>query len=474
MKSKSLVLLLLLLSGCKIKQEYTRATPDLPENFRNQVIKDTLNVASIPWKNFFKDPALLRLIDTALQQNISLSMAQRDIQTFQEQLLQRKANFFPTLSVEPEFYGENHSKNRYTSPNAKYYKDKEAPDFMFVSRRQHLLSGRASWEVDIWGKLGRMRDAAQAQLSASKADYKALQTTLVAEVALSYYNLLILDEQLKVAQTNLALTQNTLDFTKLQFKAGMVTSLAIQQTENQLLTATALLPKIQREINKEENYLKSLMGQFPGGIARDSTLKGEQFSEKVFTGTPIDLLRNRPDIQAEEYALIAAYAGADVAKANRYPTLALQAELGFDSQVFGLLFNPVGSLFSTFGGSLLAPIFQNRKLKTAQAIAEVDKLQAADRFRNTLLTAVREVSDEVNNIEKLEEEYLIASERLANAKKAVQNAALLYKSGMANYLEVINAQSNALDNEIDLYDIRLGILTANIQLYRKLGGGWTE
>jgi len=461
-----------LLSSCKLSRPYTRDTGELPDNFRNQNVKDSLNVARVSWKRFFNDSTLLCLIDTALQYNISLAMAEKDIRMAEEQLFQRKANFFPTLSVQPEFYGENHSKNRYSSPNGKYYGEKTAPDFMFVSRRQYLFPLRSSWEADIWGKLKRMQDGAGARLAAGRESLKALQTTLVAEVAVSYYNLLVLDEQLKVAGTNLELTRNTLELTRLQFKAGMVTSLAIQQTENQLLTATALIPKIKREIAQEENYLKSLMGRYPGAIRRSQKLEEVHFSDNVFTGTPMDLLRNRPDVAAAEYDLLAAYAQADVARAQRYPTLALKAELGFDSQVFGALFNPAGSLFSTFSGSLLQPLFQNRKLKTAQNIAEIEKERVNDAFRAALLRAVREVSDEVSNIEKLEEEYQIAKERIANAKTAVQNASLLFKSGMANYLEVINAQSNALNNEMDLYNIRLDILTANIELYRKLGGGW--
>ncbi len=460
------------LSSCKIGQPYEREVQNLPENFRNQTVKDSLNVARISWKRFFNDATLLRLIDTALHYNISLSMAEKDVRMAEEQLFQRKANFFPSVRVDPEFYGENHSKNRYSSPNGKYYSEKTAPDFMFVSRRQYLFPVQSSWEADIWGKLKRMKEGAAARLEADRESLRALQTTLVAEVAITYYNLLVLDEQMTVANTNLELTRSTLELTRLQFKAGMVTSLAIQQTENQLLTATALIPKIKREILQEENYLKSLMGQYPGEIERSRKLEDVRFSDNVFTGTPIDLLRNRPDIIAAEYDLLAAYADADVARAQRYPTLALESELGFDSQVFGVLFNPMGSLFSTFSASLLQPLFQNRKLKTAQNIAEIQKEKVGDAFRATLLRAVREVSDEVNNIQKLEEEYQIAQERLANAKTAVQNASLLFKSGMANYLEVISAQSNALNNEIDLYNIRLDILTANIELYRKLGGGW--
>ncbi len=462
------------LSSCNLSRPYRRDTAGLPDNFRNQTVKDSLNVARVSWKRFFNDSTLIRLIDTALQQNISLAMAGKDIRMAEEQLFQRKASFFPAVSVQPEFYGENHSKNRYSSPNGKYYSDKQVPDFMFVSRRQYLFPVRSSWEADIWGKLKRMQEGTAARLEAGRESLKALQTTIVAEVAISYYNLLVLDEQLKVANTNLELTQNTLNLTRLQFKAGMVTSLAIQQTENQLLTATSLIPKIKREIVQEENYLKSLMGQYPGKIERGQKLEEVHFSDNVFTGTPMDLLRNRPDVVAAEYDLLAAYADADVARAERYPTLALESELGFDSQVFGALFNPMGSLFSTFSASLLQPLFQNRKLKTALNIAEIEKEKVNDAFRATLLRAVREVSDEVNNIEKLEEEYQIAKERIANAKTAVQNASLLFKSGMANYLEVISAQSNALNNEIDLYNIRLDILTANIELYRKLGGGWTD
>lgn len=474
MKNKIILLAALagVLSSCNLSRPYTRDIPDLPDNFRNQTVKDSLNMARVSWKRFFNDSTLIRLIDTALQQNISLAMAEKDIRMAEERLLQRKANFFPSVSVQPEFYGENHSKNRYSSPNGKYYSDSKAPDFMFVSRRQYLFPLTSSWEADIWGKLKRMKESSAAQLAASRESLKALQTSIVAEVAITYYNLLVLDEQLKVAHTNLELTQNTLNLTRLQFKAGMVTSLAIQQTENQLLTATALIPKIKREIVQEENYLKSLMGQYPGTIERSQKLEEVHFSDNVFTGTPMDLLRNRPDVVAAEYDLLAAYADADVARASRYPTLALESELGFDSQVFSALFNPMGSLFSTFSASLLQPLFQNRKLKTALNTAEIEKERVNDAFRATLLRAVREVSDEINNMEKLEEEYQIAKERIDNAKMAVQNASLLFKSGMANYLEVISAQSNALNNEINLYNIRLDILTANIELYRKLGGGW--
>ena len=472
MKYKILFLGLWVLSACTLTRPYSRDTTGLPDNFRNQTVKDSLNVARVSWGRFFNDATLLRLIDTALQHNLSLAMARKDVRIAEEQLFQRKANFFPSVSLQPEFYGENHSKNRYSTPNSKYYDTEPAPDFMFVSRRQYLFPVRSAWVADIWGKLKRMKEGAEARLTADRESLKALQTTVVAEVAISYYNLLVLDEQLKVANTNLELTQNTLNLTRLQFKAGLVTSLAIQQTENQLLTATALIPKIRREIVQEENYLKSLMGQYPGQIERSQKLEDVRFSDNVFTGTPIDLLRNRPDVLAAEYELLAAYADADVARAERYPTLALQSELGFDSQVFGALFNPMGSLFSTFSASLLQPLFQNRKLKTAQNIAAIEKEKVNDAFRATLLRAVREVSDEVSNIEKLEEEYQIAQQRIANAKTAVQNASLLFKSGMANYLEVISAQSNALNNEINLYNIRLDILTANIELYRKLGGGW--
>jgi multidrug efflux system outer membrane protein len=468
------VLIIPSILSCKVGVKYTRPENRMPDEFRGQISKkDSANAADVSWRQFFNDPLLIALIDTALTSNLELAINQKQVGILHEELLQRKANYFPSLAMGPQVYGENFSVNRYSGPNSKYYENGAAPpDFMFVGRRQYLFSLRSSWEIDIWGRLKRLEEGSLARLASAEESVKALKTFLVSEVAISYYSLLMLDEQLKVAQTNLKLNDSTINVVELQYRSGQATSLAVQQTENQKLLAASLIPRIEGEIMREENYLRELLGQYPASISRSSAIGEIDFNTNLLAGTPIELLRNRPDIVRAEYNVMTALANTNAARAARYPTLALVAESGLDSQLFGLLFNPAGSLFATFSSSLLQPVFQNRRLKTAQKVAEIDNDIALDQYQLTILTAVREISDEIITIQKLEEEYGIARERIRVSNSAVNNASMLFKSGLANYLEVLNAQSNALSNELNLVNIRMSLFEANISLYRKLGGGW--
>ncbi len=463
------------LSSCKVGENYTRPDERLPEGYRVEAdsLGDTLNIANISWREFFEDSVLNELIEKALKNNLEIAIADQDIQSFYENLLQRRANFFPTLTAAPEYYRENHSDNWYSNPNAKYYERNGGtpPPRWYVNRVQHLIPLESSWEIDLWGKLRRERESAQARLESTRAAYRALQTTIVAEVATSYYNLLRLDAQLEVANSNLALNDSTLTIVRLQYRAGQVTSLAILQTENQKLQAESLIPRIEREMVQEENYLRFLLGEFPDKILRINSLDAANIKTKEAAGYPVDLLKNRPDVQLAEYNLMAANADVGAAIGARYPSLVLSAGVGLDAFVLNSLFSPL-SLFGTFSSGLVQPIFQNRRLKTAQKVAEIERNIAMHQFRLTLINAVGEVSNELTNIKKLKEEHELAVQLIEASTIGVSNASLLFKSGMANYLEVINAQANALDNELNLVNVKMQILNSNVELYRKLGGGW--
>ena len=188
-------------------------------------------------------------------------------------------------------------------------------------------------------------------------------------------------------------------------------------------------------------------------------------------GVPFELIQNRPDVKAAELALIEANAQVGVSQAMRYPSLSLSAQLGYDAINFSDVMNP-GSLFGVFVGSLTQPIFQNRKLKTRYRISLSERDIAELSFREKVLQAVAEISNGMVTIQKLNEEYALAEKRLINARKAVKESYLLFSSGYATYLEVINAQSNALDSELYMVDVKMQMLIANIELYRNLGGGW--
>lgn len=468
-------ILLFVLAGCKAGKNYTQPKLDLPQEYRNSATDslDSANIAKINWREFFDDTVLVSLIDTALKNNLNLQQYAKDVNIATQDLKQARVNFLPEINAELGYYErEYHSGGYYSNPSSNYYGEKEAPKTWYITQVNHRNALAASWELDIWGKFRREKEAALATFMQSREFLKAVQTSLVSEVASSYYNLLMLQEQLKVAQRNLDLNDSTLHIVELQFRAGQVTSLAVRQTEAQMLVAASLVPQIEGEIEIQNNNLNRLLGNYPGEIPTGKELKEVSLQTDIATGVPLELMTNRPDVAAAELGLIAANARVGIAQALKYPSLTLGADIGLDAMELKNLFSPGLSLFGLFTGSLTQPIFQRRRLKTNYQIALLERDIAELAFRENLLNAVTEVSNELVKNQKLLEEFEIAEQRLSNAQTAVQNADMLFKSGFANYLEVITAQSNALDTELELAATRMEILVSNIELYRALGGGW--
>ena len=469
------IVLLLGTSGCKVGQNYSRPALDAPSAFKYapEDLMDSVNIATINWREFFDDSVLVSLIDSALKNNLNLRQLASDVRISGEDLKQAKVNFLPNINLEAAGYErEYHSSAYYSNPSSNYYENTDPPENWYINKVSHNSVVSASWELDIWGKFRRQREAALATYMQSEEFYKAVQTSLVADVASSYYNLLMLKEQLKVAQRNLNLNDSTLKMVELQYSAGQVTSLAVRQTEAQKLLAASLIPQLESEIEVQSNNLSQLLGNYPGTLVVEKELIDVSLQVNIASGVPLELVTNRPDVAASEFGLIAANARIGVAQALRYPSLTLGADLGLDAMVLKNLFNPGLSLFGVFTGIIGQPVFQNRRLKTNYQVALLERDIAELVFKENLLNAVTEVSNGLVRIQKLKEEFEIVEQRLENAQTAVQNADLLFRSGFANYLEVITAQSNALDTELELVSTRLEILTANINLYRALGGGW--
>ncbi|RAV30943.1 efflux transporter outer membrane subunit [Sinomicrobium soli] len=460
--------------GCKVGENYKRPELDQPSAFsRDSVEADSISVAKMEWREFFKDSMLISLIDTALQNNFEMSRAALYIAINDESLRQSKANFLPSLESSPaEYVKEYFSENYYSSPASSYYGDRTPPSSFYIQQQEYISSLSSSWELDIWGKFRRQKESALAGYMESVELKKAVQTSLIAEVASTYYNLLMLNAQLEVANSNLALNDSTLTILRLQYEAGEVTSLAVQQTESQRLKAEGLIPQLEKEYTFQENKLNVLLGRYPRHIEIERELE-EVDSETIYdTGVPVDLIANRPDVAASEYALIAANANVGVAESLKYPSLTLNADLGLNTLWLKNLFDPVGSGFAVLNGAIFQPIFQNRKIKTNFRIAQKEREIAIIDFKERFTEAVSEVSNALVSIDKLNVEYEVAKKRITVAQSSVNNAELLFRSGLANYLEVLTAQSNALESDLNLVSVKMQMLLANIELYRSLGGGW--
>ncbi len=476
-----MVFLLLAATGCKVGEPYSRPNFDISEEFyggtSNQDTSsyDSRALTEIRWSAFFDDPNLVSLIDTALSNNLDMQRAIQNIEINMLNFKQSKANMSPSLGITPlaldrEYASENFAN--FGSNRSRNVHDGNPPSTLYTERLSYYTRISSSWEIDLWGKYRWQKDAALASYMQSEEFKKAVQTALVAEVAATYYTLLKLKAELEVADRNLKLNENTLRIVKLQFEAGEATSLAIQQTESQKLKFQSLIPQIKRNYSIQENRLNYLLGRSPQEIEITSELQNTDFQNTYSTGVPIELISNRPDIASAEYALIESNAQVGIAQAMKYPSISISAGLGVDAFQLSKLANPVESAFALLNGAIFQPVFMNGKLKNnhkrALAFREIAQLD----FKDKLIIAVKEVSDALVTIENLEEEYVLAEERIQTTKKGIMDAALLFRTGFANYLEVNTAQGDALESELNLIDLKMRILLANIDLYRSLGGGW--
>lgn len=475
----SLGIAFLMVQGCKVGQKYQQPELNLPDQFRGDTLAyfgDTSSISQISWKEFFHDPTLKDLIDSALANNYDMQTALKNIEIANKWLRQNRMNYLP--EVDATIAGVNkqyRSKEFGSGPSTKWYEKHgtKAPENMFSYLNQFGTEIGFSWEIDIWGKISNAKDQLSAEFLNTQEAKNAIQTNLIANVAKGYFNLLMLDAKIDVAKRNVQLNDSTLQMIKLQYDAGEITALAIQQTESQRLIAASLVPELEKEIVLQENALRILIGEMPDSVSRGTSFE-HLFAENkdISLGSPVDIVRNRPDVRGAEWDLVAANANANIKQAMRYPSLSLEGVFGVNSMMPKNWFSIPGSLLGGFGGNITAPIFKNKKLKTEWEVAKLERDKAEIDFQRTVMEAVSEVSDAVVTVEKLREQLEFARLRVENSEKAVKNAGLLFKGGYATYLEVITAQSNALNSDLALVELRQEHLESYVDLYRSLGGGW--
>jgi len=444
-------------------QEKTKA--EVPGNYRNDTTSDTTNIADIKWKSFFEEADLVSLIDVALAKNNDLQIADKNLAIANLRFKQTKWGNVPQVNAFANATSTRLSENSLNGINiAQSLNQNHVEDY---SAGLNL-----SWEADIWGKIRNQKRAAQAVYMQTAEARKALQTTIVATVSKGFYDLLMLDAQLDIAKKTLALNDSTLFVVNLEYEAGQVTLLAKQQTEAQRLIAAQLIPELEKNIQLQENALSVLSGTFPEAKERASKLEAIVVKENLSPGIPSQLLSKRPDVKSAELAVKAANAKVGITRASLYPSLTITAASGVNSFELNNWFNIPASLFGSVAGGLTAPLLNSKKLRTQYNIAKVEQEQAVLQFKQTVLVAVSEVSNALAKIDKQAQEYTIANQRVETLQKAVDNANLLFKSGMATYLEVIISQGNLLQAELELVTLKKERLASNVELYRALGGGW--
>ena len=462
------MLMLVTVFACKVGKEYQRPELELPTQFSTgQPVSfaDTSSIADIEWKTFFTDPTLQELIQKGLQYNHDLLIAIKRIDIAQLRVKQSKALQYPEVNLQVAGQISRPSDNSLGGISIKQFLGKTYVE-------NYTASVNLSWEADIWGKIRGQKEIALIDYLHTQEATKAVQTQLVGDIANGYYNLLMLDKQLEVARTNYILNDSFLLATRLLKDAGLGTALAVQRAESQLQTTALLIPDLEQSIALQENALQELTGQLPGAVRRQTTIDAFSVPDDLSTGVPVAMVSRRPDVRATELDLMIANEEVGIAKANMYPALQLTAGGGLESFMASNWYNIPGSLFGIAAGSIAQPIFRRKELKTQYEIAKVEREQSVIQFRQSVLKATIEVTNALVQAEKLKQQKQIAASQVDTLQHAVINAKLLFRSDMANYLEVITAQSATLLAELNLASIKRQELGARVELYRSLGGGW--
>ncbi|RYF95552.1 MAG: efflux transporter outer membrane subunit [Chitinophagaceae bacterium] len=452
------------LGSCKVNKPYQQPEVATPQQFRGATA-DTLSIADKQWKELYSDTKLSALIDSGIKNNYDLLIAVNRLDISRKRMRQAKLLQLPELNFSVAGQYSRPSDNSLNGISIKNFLKSN-----HVENYQALAS--LTWEADIWGKIRNQKEAALAEYMQSYEAVKAVQTQIVADIAHGYFNLLMLDKQLEISRNNLSLSDSFLLATQKLKDAGLVNLLAVQQAESQKQATSILIPQLQENIGIQENALKILTGALPDSVERIGVLKQMLRIDNISAGVPAALLSRRPDVRSAELSIVAANARLGVAKASMYPALNITAGGGLESFKASNWFNIPGSLFGLAAGTIAQPIFKRNQLKTNYEVAKLEREQAVLVFRQQVLLAVGEVSDALVQLEKLREQEVIAQAQVDTLKQAVSNSRKLFSSDLANYLEVLTAQGNALQAELSLASIQKGQLDAMIELYRALGGGW--
>lgn len=460
---------LLLLGGCQVASPIAdpRATA-LPTTFAPQATADTAGLGTRTLRQFFLDPNLLALLDTALRANPDLLVAMERVEIARASVLAARGALLPSVngvaSLSADRFAELSGVGYNTTNDGRQFST-VAPDY--------FLGLRSAWEIDLWGKLRSRRRAALARLLATEQGHRLVQTALVAQVARLYYELLTLDNQLEVLGKNERLQERALEIVKLQKLGGRATELAVQQFTAQLLRTRSGKIEISQQVIANENTLNRLLGRYPQPIRRGQSIRAQALPATVATGLPATMLLRRPDVRQAELELAATHADVAAARAAFLPALTLSPYVGVNAYKASLLLSTPGSLAYGLLAGVAAPVFNRNVLKAEFRQSAARQRAAYYDYQRVIQTGFEEVTTSLRGFQNYRRVYELQEQEVAALTKAVDISNDLYTASYATYLEVITAQRSALEAELNLALTRREQFLLLIDLYRALGGGWT-
>jgi multidrug efflux system outer membrane protein len=450
---------LVLTAGCAVGPNYKQPQVPVPESYRDVQgpPAPATSLANEPWWEIFKDETLRGLIDEALRNGYDVQLAAARVEEFRARAGIARSEFFPQIG-----YGGDVTRglvSKEVLPGA-------------TTRTLYSANVNFGWEVDLWGRVRRLNEAAKARYLATEEARRGVVLSLVSDVAQRYFLLLELDTELVIAKETVQAFRETNELYIRKLEGGAASAIQTSYSAAALNQVAAQVPLIERQIEATENQLNLLLGRNPGPIPRGASLTGQSLPPDVPAGLPSELLRQRPDIQQSEQQLVAANADVGVAVANFFPTISLTGLFGGVSPDVSNLF-AAGKAWSIAAG-LVGPLFQGGRLRSEYDAAVALWQQAKIQYEQTVTGAFAETTTVLYAREKMIQTQASLKETVAQYREMVRLANLRYLAGLSSYFEVLYAMQQLYPAEIALARSRFDLLNDFVDIYKALGGGWDQ
>lgn len=457
LKNSTVLIIFFLLAGCAVGPDFVKPEPEMPVEYRSEVTPaEAASFADEPWFDVFQDTKLRTLVDTALANNYDLAIASARVEQALQTVGIARSEIFPQVG----YQGTAQRAKNFLGPNV----DNQ-------TFNTFLGAFNLAWEIDVWGRIRRATEAAEAVLFATEDVRRGVVLSLVSAVAASYFTLQELDLELEIARRTTESFTETLDLFTRRFKGGVDSLLSVERAKAARAQAAAAIPQLEQAIVQQENALSILLGQQPGPIDREPLLARDALPVLTPPGLPSELLRRRPDILQAEELIRSSNAQVGVAVANFFPRIGLTSLYGGQSTDLENVVKTPGVVWA-IAASMAGPIFQGGQLTAAYRAQVADWEATKAQYAQTVITALREVADALiarQKLEQVRDEQIVQVDAL---RESVRLALLRYNGGLSTYFEVLEAQQQLFPAELSLAQTDRDRLLAVVDLYRALGGGW--
>lgn len=465
MKRRFLVVpLLFAISGCTVGPNYKRPQVAVPATHRgtSDAAPASVSLADTKWDALFGDETLNQLIRTSLEKSFDARIAAERVQQARAQLGIVRGNLYPSVDLQAQFSASKQS----TLGSLRFL-----PAGTNLSASFTQIGAALSWEIDLWGRLRRLTEAARARYLASEEGRNAVKVALVADVTSAYFQLLEFELELQISRNTRDIAADSLRLVQLRREQGAASGLDVRQAEQLIYSATGQIEAVERGIEQTENLISFLLGSVPSAQPRGKTLDQISAPAEIPAGLPSALLERRPDIRAAEQNLIAANAEIGAARALYFPQISLTAFAGAQSRALTeIASSPAHNL--AIAPMALTPIFRGGQIRNQVRLTEAQERELAVRYEQSIYAALREVSDTLVGYSRTKAQRAQQQQLVRALDETVKLSTVRYKGGLDSYLQVLDAQRNLFAGQLGLAQLSLAERLSVVQLYRALGGGW--